>query len=192
MSPPPLELYYGIFRYSIQNRYLNWQGGYLDAYGSPTNCPGNLFGVTTSNTPIRAAYTGLWVIKSAEDRKDGTPVGFKERFHLVNQYGAPNYLDVCGGGCQGNKFCVSTSRVPNRDGTTSGTWYLYPAEGGEKPAHERDPVLIQSEYDNAGAGGLLATKGACPGNLYCVSVHHGHPLPDLTTTWRFSSQFPLP
>jgi hypothetical protein len=186
---PTLELYYGIFRYSIQNKYLNWQGGYLDAYGDPANCPGNLFGVTTCITPIRVAtaYTGLWVIKSAEGRRDGSPVRFKEKFHLVNQYGAANYLDLCGVGCQGNKFCVSTSKLPNRYGL-SGTWSLYPEAEGKVP-HERDPVLVRSEYEQ---DLLLDAKGKSQGNLYCVSIYQGQPLADFTTTWRFSSQFPLP
>jgi len=104
---------------------------YLDVRGA--GCQGNLLCVSTASTSDRDKHSGSWrIIKS--DKSTG-PIPAASAFpedptvstvRLQNGYDnwKGGYLDVRGGGCQGNHLCVSTSSTYDRDkGST--TWRFW-------------------------------------------------------------------
>jgi hypothetical protein len=180
------HLIYGTVRYSIQNGYADWGGGYLDTRGA--GCEGNVYCVSTADTPLRDSHSGLWVIKSAEGKPDGSPVNCNDKIHLVNQYAnSGTFLDTRGSGCQDNAFCVSTANSPDRD-IGSGTWLIIPDQCETGTILEGTTVRLLNGYASF-AGGFLDTRGAgCQGNKFCVSTAAHYNRDGGSTTWRFSSQ----
>ena len=178
-------LIYGKVRYSIQNGYAGWAGGYLDTRGA--GCQDNVYCVSTAETPLRDAGSGLWVIKSAAHKPDGTPVHCNDRIYLVNQYAdTGTFLDTRGAGCQDNAYCVSTAKTSDRDGG-SGTWLIIPEQCETGIVTEGTTVRLLNGYGDF-AGGFLDTRGAgCQGNKYCVSTSTYYNRDTGSTTWRFSS-----
>jgi ribosomal protein S27E len=171
-------------RYSILNGYGNWTGGFLDTRGS--GCEDNVYCVSTASTPLRDGHSGLWVIKSATGKPDGTPVNCNDKVYLVNQYGSPTYLDTRGSGCQDNALCVSTATTANRD-SGSGTWLIIPDQCETGTIPEGTPVRLLNGFANF-SGGFLDTRGAgCQDNLYCVSTSANYNRDSGSTMWKFSS-----
>jgi ribosomal protein S27E len=180
-------LTYGKARYSIQNGYAKWAGGYLDVRDA--GCQGNVYCVSTATTPLRDGKSGLWVIKSAEHKPDGSPVNCNDKIFLVNQYSDPGtFLDVRDSGCQGNKFCVSTANTSDRD-IGSGTWLIIPDECDSGVIPEGTTVRLLNGYAGFAGGFLDVRDAGCQGNLYCVSTSENYNRDSGSTTWRFSSRF---
>jgi len=111
----------------LRNLYAG-NGGYLDAFG-PADCPGNKYGVFTSDSKNRGGGTGSWRVyawgSSPADSKvrEGTPV------HLLNGYSnwQGGYLDACGPAPAPSKYGVSTNDSKSRSGGLSGTWKFFKA-----------------------------------------------------------------
>jgi len=168
----PQPLTYGSFIY-IKNGYNNWNGGFLDVRGN--NCEGNYRCVSTAIVEDRDNGSGTWKIISASGKAEGTPVAALDIIHLKNQWNNGNggYLDICGAGCEGNTFCVSTATTSNRN-NGSGTWKIIPdLRIYDCKIYEDQPVRLLNGY-NGFRGGFLDTCGAgCEGNLYCVSTYLG-------------------
>jgi hypothetical protein len=80
------------------------------------------------------------------------------------------YLDTCGGPCQDNPYCVSTSGTTNRD-RGSGSWRILLTEGGQGGGHVNygQDVHLQNGFNNW-SGGYLDTRGS-EGGYLCVSAH---------------------
>lgn len=97
--------------------------GFLDTRGS--GCEHNLLCVSTTTSPNRHAYSGVWKIElvPTENHPSGTPIPMRWAVTLLNYYngGQGGYLDTRGNGCSLNLLCVSTSTSSNRD-SGSGHW----------------------------------------------------------------------
>jgi hypothetical protein len=107
----------------LQNLYLG-DGGYLDTNSS--GCEGNKYCVSTANTPNRAnANTGTWKILSS-NKQNGTSLLVNDDIYLQNLFsGDGGYLDTNSAGCEGNKYCVSTSVSKERaPGSGTNHWRL--------------------------------------------------------------------
>jgi len=180
-------LVYGKVRYSIQNGYAKWAGGYLDVRGA--GCQDNVYCVSTATTPLRDRHSGLWVIKSAEHKPDGSPVNCNDKIFLVNQYSDPGtFLDARGSGCQSNKLCVSTANTSDRD-NGSGTWLIIPDQCHTGTIAEGMTVRLLNGFADF-AGGFLDVRGSgCQDNLFCVSTSENYNRDNGSTTWKFSSRF---
>lgn len=137
----------------------------------------------------------LWTI-TGKGKAPGTRVMFGDVIHLhagqangqqrvgVDQLGG--YLDICGGPCQDNPFCVSTSGTTNR-ASGSGSWRILLTEGdqGGGQAHHGQEVHLRNGFNNWNAG-YLDTRGS-EGGYLCVSAHatwNGVDSPE-TTKWKF-------
>jgi len=103
-----------------------WAGGgaWLDTNGG--GCEGNQLCVSAADRPDRSSeYTGIWRIVSAAGKPAGTPVSEGEEFYVQNKYNSWfTYLDINGGGCEGNKYCVSASTSPDRAGVGTAVWRI--------------------------------------------------------------------
>ena len=161
-------------------------GGYLDVRGA--GCEGNVYCVSTATKPLRDGNSGLWIIKSATGKPDGTPVNCNDKIYLVNQFAPNTYLDVRGTGCQGNAYCVSTASKEDRD-SGSGTWLIIPDQCETGMIDEGTPVRLLNGYGGF-AGGFLDIRGnGCQDNVHCVSTSTYYNRDSGSTTWRFSSHF---
>lgn len=174
--------------YHFQNGYVGYQGGYLDTRGA--GCEGNVYCVSTSESASRDSTSGTWRLMSASGKPIGAVVTSGDIVYLQNTYASGSYLDTCGGGCEGNKFCVSTTSSSNRDGG-SGTWQIWPDIGVLGSAlTEGQEVHLQNGYANS-AGGYLDTRGAgCEGNKFCVSTSASWNRDSGSTHWKLSSTGP--
>lgn len=177
--------------YTIQNGYRDSRGGYLDVRGG--HCEDNALCVSTARSDHRDSDSGSWMIVSAESKPDGQVVRPGDKVYLKNQYryGAddvpPNamfggYLDVRGGGCEGNVLCVSTSLQHNRD-AGSGIWTVEAPRFNIYIGQElrlRNNYLVQGKYT------YLDVRGAaCEGNLLCVSTSYSANRDQGSGIWRF-------
>ncbi|MFE5815866.1 hypothetical protein ACFQ6S_21045 [Streptomyces sp. NPDC056479] len=160
------ELKYGD-RVHLQNGYGNWGGGYLDTNGASSDA-GAKYGVSTADSPTRAAGTGTWQILSATGKADGTNVVSGDLVHLRNLYGNDGgYLDTNGAASAeqknaGGKYNVSTSKDKDRAPGT-GRWRIFAQSSAPADQNVRagDVVHLFNAYgDN---GGFLETNGRGPG-----------------------------
>ena len=102
-------------------------GTYLDVRNNAATCPQNLFNVSTASGSDRDSGSGTWIIMPQTCGPTGT-VEANVPVHLINCYANGNggFLDVCGSGCAGDLYCVSTSGQFNRDAGSS-LWRLNPS-----------------------------------------------------------------
>jgi hypothetical protein len=135
------------------------------APGSPRD-----WGVLPMNATLKLvllALSLLTLINSA----DAADLVYGKVYHVQNGYSnwAGGYLDVNGGGCQGNVYCVSTASSSNRD-HGSGSWIINSATGKADgtPVNGNDQIYLVNQY---GSPTYLDVDGSgCQGNLLCVST----------------------
>ena len=111
----------------VNNAANNW-GSWLDVNSS--GCEGNVLCVSAANTTNRSGGqgTGVWKILPVSGGKTiGENVAPGDEIHLENQWsGRKTYLDTRNPGCEGNKYCVSTSESRDRAGAGTGIWRISP------------------------------------------------------------------
>jgi hypothetical protein len=113
-------------------------GGILDVRDS--KCQDNILCVSTSESKNRDHESGFWTVEAS-----GSDIYLDQSIHLKNVYDG-SYLDVRGGGCQGNLLCVSTSTWADRD-QRSGSWRFLKAHEIETlaPIRVDDPNKSEAE-----------------------------------------------
>jgi hypothetical protein len=98
-------------------------GGYLDTAYS--GCDGNFFCVSTAYSSNRDNGSGTWKILPNGSTNGAIMEG--QPLHLLNGYASNNvgFLDIMGGGCEGNLYCASTSLRWDRDGVGTASWRFF-------------------------------------------------------------------
>jgi hypothetical protein len=120
-----------------------------------------------------------------------SPIIYGKNYYIQNGYSnwGGGYLDTNGAGCEGNKYCVSTAKLPNRANVETGTWKILSASGklNGTPVLVSDNIHLQNLY--GGDGGYLDTNGAgCEKNKYCVSTAKTPNRANVNTgTWKILS-----
>ncbi|MEC4020066.1 hypothetical protein [Streptomyces sp. H27-D2] len=176
----------------IQNGYKDWNGGYLDTNGRNPGA-GSVYGVSTSDTPTRAAGTGTWEITSAAGKRAGEQVMSGEVVHLRNLYGEGGYLDTNGVAASGQgpaaKYDVSTNGEKDRGGHKTGSWRVFAqtSSPGDQAVRVGDVVLLWNLY--SATGSFLETNGGNPaptGAKYdvCTSAYWNRA--EDVGNWRFA------
>ena len=134
--------------------------------------------------------TFLFVTPNA-NAQTASPIIYGKNYYIQNGYlnWAGGYLDTNTAGCEGNKYCVSTARLPNRANLETGTWKMLSASGKANgtPVLVGDNIHLQNLY--GGDGGYLDTNGAgCERNKYCVSTAKTPNRANVNTgTWKILS-----
>jgi hypothetical protein len=148
-----------------------------------------------NGTPGHITGTVWCTMALATPRAHAAPLRYGEIYTIQNGWNnwRGGYLDVRGGGCEGNALCVSTARSDNRDGD-SGAWMIVSAESKAIGTVVRpgDKVYLKNQY-RYGAddlppyalfGGYLDTRGAgCEDNALCVSTSLQHNRDANSATW---------
>jgi hypothetical protein len=93
---------------------------YLDTRDS--RCEGNLYCVSTAWSPNRDYGSGTWRVLPSSTTSG--PILEGQAVHLLNGYSnfGGGFLDTRGAGCEGNKYCVSTSALWNRNTEGTSDW----------------------------------------------------------------------
>ena len=147
---------------------------------------GSKYCVSTAETPERSSSgESIWRVVPRNGAQNGTPVRFGDEVHLQNKYNNwASYLDINGGGCEGNVYCVSAASTPNRDNGT-GVWRIRSASG--KPdgmeVSEVDDIHLEIVF-NLTSTYLDIRESGCEDNLYCVSTANTPTRDRGTGTWR--------
>lgn len=185
-------LLYG-HRYSLQNGYQGWTGGYLDTRGG--GCQDNAFCVSTNWNYWRDHASGNWTIRSATGKAAGTPVLAGDDVYLVNEYtgvGGKTFLDTRGLGCQGDLMCVSTATVSDRD-AGSGTWRVQAAGGAlGSVVTEGQEIHLLNGYDGFTGGYLDTRNTGCQDNKMCVATSPTWDRDGQSTHWRLTPAVATP
>ncbi|WP_433933493.1 hypothetical protein AB3662_04020 [Sorangium cellulosum] len=161
-------------RVHIQNGHQSWQGGYLDTCGASTT--GIKYGVSTADTPTRAAGTGTWEILSATGKASGQEVLSGDVLYLKNLYQDDGgYLDSSGASSPDPCiYQVGTAAKPDRDSNGTSRWRVFARTSSpiDKKVRENDVVHFFNEttYNNV-PGGFLDTYGAATGNATGINKH---------------------
>ena len=183
--------------YFLQNAYNNWSGGYLDVRGGP--CMYNPLCVSTAAVENRDTNSGTWVIASAEGKPKGAPVMRGEMVYLKNKYPLDKdgisssdrfggYLDVRGGGCEGNLLCVSTSLKANTGPDTS-VWKFV---ADRHSLYVGQSLHLQNQYPAPSGFAYLDVRGGgCSGNLLCVSASLNPNRDNGSGSWRVLNSAPF-
>jgi len=119
-----------------------------------------------------------------------SPIIYGQKYYVQNGYlnWQGGYLDVNNVGCEGNLYCVSTARLPNRADQETGTWKILSPRGklDGTPVLIGDDILLQNLYGCDG-GYLDVNNVGCEGNLYCVSTARSSNRDGNSGTWRILS-----
>jgi len=132
----------------------------------------------------------LFVTPNA-NAETASPIIYGKNYYIQNGYlnWGGGYLDTNTAGCEGNKYCVSTAKLPNRANVETGTWKILSASGKSNgtPVLVGDNIHFQNLY--GGDGGYLDTNGAgCEKNKYCVSTAKTPNRANVNTgTWKILS-----
>jgi hypothetical protein len=105
------------------------------------------------------------------------PVG-GEQVPGVSHFGG--FLDTCGGGCEGNAYCVSTSRSRDRANAQTANWKIH---SGSPLVRERGTIKLQNGYLGFQGGYLDTRNPGCEGNILCVSTSSGPVRDGQSTEW---------